>query len=261
MPQPTREVATISAPARGDLSLAHVRRARPVVLRGLADGWPARARWSPRYFREAFGDHPVSIARTDAGVLVQDRARGLVEDASTFAAFIEALEGPAPSGYLIAPLAELPEALRADVRTPPYCAAAPWLRSKLWLSAPGTVSPLHRDASHNLLAQVQGVKQVLLFSPRDNAALYSHAIWSSLPNFSRVDPEAPDLARFPRFARAEGLRCRLHPGDALLIPSGWWHHVRTLETSISVNFWWATGLLLPLVLAADAYKRARRLSR
>jgi hypothetical protein len=28
----------------------------------------------------------------------------------------------------------------------------------------------------------------------------------------------------------------LHPGEALFIPVGWWHHVRALDISINVSF-------------------------
>jgi hypothetical protein len=91
--------------------------------------------------------------------------------------------------------------------------------------------------------------------------MYPYSLFSSLPNFSRVDPERPDLARYPRFAQASPLTCELGPSDVLLLPSGWWHHVRTTETSISVNFWWAEGKLLALALAAETFKKLRRISR
>ena len=43
---------------------------------------------------------------------------------------------------------------------PEYCRAAPWVRSRFWLSAAKTGSPLHRDPPDNLIAQIFGQKQV-----------------------------------------------------------------------------------------------------
>ena len=66
-------------------------------------------------------------------------------------------------------------------------------------------------------------------------------------NVSAVDVEAPlgdpadaasTAARFPLFARAQPYDVLLGPGDAVFIPKGWWHYVRALTTSASVNFWW-----------------------
>jgi hypothetical protein len=56
-----------------------------------------------------------------------------------------------------------------------------------------------------------------------------------------VDPEAPDLERFPRAAEAmrHALTAELKPGDAIYIPHMWWHHVRSLDAlSVLVNYWW-----------------------
>ena len=36
-------------------------------------------------------------------------------------------------------------------------------------------------------------------------------------------------------------QCRgvvLEPGDALLLPQGWWHYACSLSVSFSVSFWW-----------------------
>jgi ribosomal protein L16 Arg81 hydroxylase len=55
---------------------------------------------------------------------------------------------------------------------------------------------------------------------------------------SAVDVEAPDAAEhFPAFANAKPFDTVLGPGDVLFIPRGWWHYVRSLTPSFSVNFW------------------------
>jgi lysine-specific demethylase 8 len=261
MQQAPRDLMRIAAPTPRELAQAFVARSRPVVLEGLLDRWPAMQRWSIGFLKERCGDARVTVSRTRGGVLACDSRSGLSQEPMRASDFLTALERGDEVGYLMAPFEELPASVRDDAPPPAYCAHARWRKSKLWVSAPGTVSPLHRDASHNLLAQIAGRKTVLLFAPEERRRMYPYSLFSSLPNFSRVDPERPDLTRYPRFSQASPLTCEIGPSDVLLIPSGWWHHVRTTETSISVNFWWAEGKLLALALAADAFKKLRRISR
>ena len=59
-----------------------------------------------------------------------------------------------------------------------------------------------------------------------------------MPNFSAVDPEQPDDARHPRFRDATAFTATLSDGDTLFIPRGWWHHTRSLDDAVAMNFWW-----------------------
>jgi ribosomal protein L16 Arg81 hydroxylase len=51
----------------------------------------------------------------------------------------------------------------------------------------------------------------------------------------------------------------VEPGDALYIPSRWWHQVRSLDLSVSFNIWWAQGPLGLAVRAAEFVKKLRGL--
>lgn len=56
-----------------------------------------------------------------------------------------------------------------------------------------------------------------------------------------VDLRQPDFERFPLFrqAAAVAVTAVLEPGDAIYIPTGWWHNVESLEKfNILVNYWW-----------------------
>jgi ribosomal protein L16 Arg81 hydroxylase len=161
----------------------------------------------------------------------------------------------------MAPLDALPPDLRAEVVLPAPCRGAAWASSKLWVSPAGAISPLHFDIANNLHAQLHGTKRFLVFERGHPLTMYPEPPWSSVPNCSRVDPEAPDLDRFPRFRDAAPLYCTLSPGDIVFLPTRTWHHVTSLATSISFNFWWANGTLAWLARAADALKRARGINR
>jgi len=58
---------------------------------------------------------------------------------------------------------------------------------------------------------------------------------------SRSQTASQSHADFPHLAKAAALalHVELRPGDALYLPCGWWHDVRTPrgETSLSVSFW------------------------
>ncbi len=241
-----RELPIITAPER--FRDEFVKPALPVIIRGAIEDWPARRLWSADYF--AGSNRTVPIARTSDGRLLHDG--GMVYEERPLSEWNR-------NGYVMLLLHEWWPELAEDLRWPAFLPDAPWSIDKLWLSAANVRSPLHQDLPDNLFAQIAGRKQVTLFSPRDSGFLYRHPPWSKLPQVSRVDSEAPDRARFPNFPRAQPLRAILEPGDLLYIPRLWWHQMRSLDFSISVNHWWATGLSHQLVRAALFYQKLRKL--
>jgi hypothetical protein len=107
------------------------------------------------------------------------------------------------------------------------------------------------------------VKKVILIPPGQSDYLYYPCREFGLNlHFSPVDVEHPDLKRHPRFARATPLEITVRPGEMLFIPATWWHYLRALEPSISLNFWWntpATILGPPRHLVYEWREKIRRL--
>ena len=99
----------------------------------------------------------------------------------------------------------------------------------------------HYDVMDNVLINVVGRKQVVLFPPTQYANLYMSG--SSSPV---LDVLRPDAARHPRALAA--LRSAqvvvLGPGDALVIPALWVHAVTALDACISVNLFYKRASLV-----------------
>jgi len=162
---------------------------------------------------------------------------------------------------------ELFPAVLNDIPIPHFCENGEYkvgegkmYHSMLWMGPRHTVSPLHFDPLDNLLMQVVGWKRVLLFPPdnqlsddegvkkdeQNNGHDPNEPSWhyagtnGNQYNTSAVDIENPDHDRCPNFKASAPTpyECILGPGDGLYIPKKWWHHVRSLEMSVSANVWW-----------------------
>lgn len=112
----------------------------------------------------------------------------------------------------------------------------------IWIGNRGRTTT-HWDLPQNLACVVHGRRRFTLFPPTELPNLYVGPLDNTLAGqpVSLVDPLQPDLERFPRFAQAtqEARVAELEPGDALYLPSMWFHHVEALDPfGVLVNFWW-----------------------
>lgn len=103
--------------------------------------------------------------------------------------------------------------------------------------------PAHYDAPDNLACVAAGRRRFTLFPPEalDNLYIGPLDFTPAGQPVSLVDFSNPDLRRFPKFAQAmdSALVAELGPGDAIFIPSMWWHHVESLGSfNVLINYWW-----------------------
>ncbi|KAI9456459.1 hypothetical protein F5148DRAFT_1224233 [Russula earlei] len=167
--------------------------------------------------------------------------------------------------------------LREDIVVPDYVFTAPQapatyplyrppdneeeLALNAWLGPTGTTSPAHTDPFFNLYTQVVGRKTIWLAPPKAGVtnAMYpypppsvgcdtehihnpaANSLAPSMTNTAQVDVFSDqNKDKFPLFwqdAVPEALSATLEPGDALAIPPGWWHAMRSEETSFSLSIW------------------------
>jgi hypothetical protein len=115
-------------------------------------------------------------------------------------------------------------------------------RVSLWMGNKTVVSA-HYDIPDNIACVVAGKRRFVLFPPEQLANLYIGPLDFNPagPSISMVNLKNPDFEKFPLFrnALAAAQVAELEAGDALYIPSMWWHHVEGLASfNALVNFWW-----------------------
>jgi len=236
---------------------------RPVVLTDAVRSWPALSRWSFQWFKTRYGSESVSPRNWVGSVGTK------FQKIMTLGDFIDYLDAPdkpspglwidtatlhpspGPTEALEHPLylawsifAKHPELLEDVELSPKFVedwvplfpkalravldGATRYFTAGILMGSRDSQMGVHYDFldSHAYLAQMVGRKRCVLFSPEDSAALYN----------GKVDVDRPDLETFPLFQHATAYECVLEPGQLLFIPYRWWHHVVSLEKTITVNY-------------------------
>lgn len=97
---------------------------------------------------------------------------------------------------------------------------------------------IHQDQAnvHVGFVQLQGTKEFVLFPPSDTQYLeafegreFPYQVRNSKVRYVDLN----DYKRFPRLRQANPQVVRLHAGQALFLPSNWWHTTCNLTDSVS----------------------------
>ncbi len=207
----------------------------PVILAGASP-----VRWAPDDLVALEGDAIVGISVQPRGNVFGANARGdaafQVEYMPLAQAIVRVRSAAPDARYYVRRqrLEERLPRLRAVLPDPAH-ACGPSGAVFIWISQGHVISPLHMDLANNWFCQLHGRKRMRLYAPSEFDRMYPHGV-AEVSHHSLVDADAPDLARFPRFAEATCYEAILEPGDMLHLPAYWWHHVTSLEESISLSF-------------------------
>ena len=279
----TPAIRAVSGVTRERFEREIVPAGRPVVLKGLVGDWPivAAARRSDtavaEYLKQHRSDAPVQAWFGSPAIRGRfgyaddlggfNHERRLVQLADLLDYLLTHRDDPdAFSAYAGGiPLAKHLPSLAAEASMPLLEAGREMLVS-LWLGG-RTRTAAHWDVPQNLACVVLGRRRFTLFPTEQVRNLYVGPLDHTLAgqSISLVDFAEPDLDRFPRFVEAMEAAevAELEPGDALYVPSLWWHHVESLDpVGAMINFWWRDGppyLITPLFTLFHALLSLREL--
>lgn len=265
------QVLRIHQPSPADVESA-IQQHRPVIFSGLMQDQIATRAWDLPYLRDKLGTRPVQVVEQDRPRVHWHPHAGLPLFTRSFDEFADSTFVRKEAGYryLQDDVNSFPF-IRADYRLPAMLEDKGIVRGKFWMSGPGLITPLHYDAVETFHWVVRGRKRFLCYPPGVRR-YYPFSVTTTAPFISQVDPDAPQLGHYPRFAHATPVDFMLEAGEVLYLPVFWWHQVYSrAELNVSVNFvFWASrrkylGHLPQLARAsrhlAIQYRKARAKAR
>ena len=228
----------------------------PFVVRGLVSDWPLvqAGLKSAQEARRHLLDHSRNVPFTISlgppghggrmfytGEMGMNFREGRGKLADIFAGFDkhEGEENP-PTAYLAS--IDMKQHFDGLVDANPHPLGERKPLESIWIGTPTRIAA-HNDFPDNLACCAVGRRRFTLFPPEQFKNLYLGPIDNTPAGraVSMVDFHAPDFDAHPRFADAleTAQVVELEPGDALFVPSMWWHHVEGLSAfNILVNYWW-----------------------
>lgn len=141
-----------------------------------------------------------------------------------------------------AQLRDLPVEMAADIVTPKlvlHAGKGDIYDANLWMGVPPTYTPLHKDPNPNLFLQLASDKLVRLYRPQVGLRIFrrvqeklgsrSSPVFRGEEMMQGSEKVALEDAVWGEEADTNGHEVTVRAGDALFIPKGWWHSIKSVS--------------------------------
>ena len=232
------EIQRIDPPPFHDFLERFIAVNRPVILAGCMEDWKPYNTWTFDYFRRHHKDSIVSIQDGRDSDPFYEQNQKFHRKEVRFGDFLDRLERTDSSndfymtaGNMGSHRVALPQlfddAENINIRNEYFEFPA---EGSLWIGPKGTVTPLHFDMINNFFCQISGSKRVRLVPSWSMPWVYN-----DYHVYSDVDAASPDFDQHPLFSNVTMYDFVVYPGEVLFIPLGWWHHLESLEPTVSLT--------------------------
>ncbi len=207
---------------------------KPVLIEGLTKSWPAYKKWSLEYIQQRAGNQIVPLynnepAKGSESVYAPKKEMKLSD-------YIEILKTQ-PTDlriFFYEILKKMPELLD-DFEYPDIGLKFFKKLPALFFGGGESKVFMHYDIDlpDSMHFHFDGHKSVTLFSPEQTKYLYR--VPYSIHNLESIDMDNPDFEKFPALKYANGIQANMKHGDALYMPSGYWHYIKYLDGGFSMT--------------------------
>ncbi len=239
------KIERISRISRQDFLENYYAKNTPLIITNMMDDWEAMSLWSPEHLKTKYGNAQVEIQvnrNSDPQYEINCEHHKKTVKLSEYVDMV-LNGGESNDYYMVANNSNLEREdlkdLLNDITMFPEFLDESNTRGSVffWFGPAGTITPLHHDPVNLMMAHVYGRKRWRIISPYQTPLLYNY-----VGVFSKVDCENPDYNKYPLFKNVNIIEVVLEPGELIFIPVGWWHQVKSLDTSISLSF---TNFIFP----------------
>ncbi|SDS25954.1 cupin-like domain-containing protein [Gramella sp. MAR_2010_147] len=207
---------------------------KPVIIEDITETWPAYRKWDFDYFREKAGD--IVVPLYDGKPAKGKQSSHGVAMKVPFKKYIDILhKGPTDLRMFFFNLLQNCPDLVSDFKYPDLGVKFFKKLPVLFVGGEGAKVVMHydMDLANNFHFNFIGEKKVILYPPDQTRFLYK--VPYSIVSMEIIDMDDPDFEKYPALAKAKGFEARLRHGDALYIPSRWWHFIKYETPSLSLT--------------------------
>jgi hypothetical protein len=228
---PIERVSTIS---KKEFIEKYYKPQRPVLIEGLTQDWPAYEKWNLNYIQQKSGDQIVPLYNNKPAKGKQS-VYAPVEEMKLYD-YIEILK-TRPTDlriFFYNILDSMPELL-SDFEYPDIGLKFFKRLPALFFGSGESKVFMHYDIDlpDSVHFHFHGNKSVTLFSPEQTKYLYK--VPFSIHNIDKIDMDNPDFETYPALQYAQGIHAQMKHGDALFMPSGYWHYIKYLDGGFSMT--------------------------
>lgn len=207
---------------------------KPILIEGLTENWDAFQKWNLDYIRLYAGSQTVALYNNEPTKGKQNSAEPATE--MKMADYIDLIQTqPTDLRIFFYDLkVKLPQLLK-DFQYPDIGLKFFKRLPVLFFGGQGSTVLPHYDMDLADLVHFHfhGTKSVTLFSPDQTKYLYK--IPFAVHNLESIDLDNPDFNKYPALQYLEGQHVVMNHGDALYMPSGYWHYIKYLNGGFSMT--------------------------